>query len=254
MRAIYEPKGAAREYAPLAVNLYSGCSHGCTYCYAPSCLRRSREDFTRVSVRSGIMKDLAKDSRALAGDPRPVLLSFTSDPYQKAERSERVTSQAIGIMADSRLTVRLLTKNPGLALELDRDLLARANVEFGSTVLFVDDAKRARWEPHAPSIDSRIAALRLAHDLGLRTWVSLEPVIDPAEALRLIEEIHPCVDVWKIGRWNHDKRAEALDWPLFASDVLTLLEALKARYYIKDGLWRSAGDHVRATFCKERLQ
>ena len=26
---IYEPRGRAREYSPLAVNLYRGCSHGC---------------------------------------------------------------------------------------------------------------------------------------------------------------------------------------------------------------------------------
>ena len=33
---IYEPSGRAREYAPLALNLYNGCPHGCTYCYAPA--------------------------------------------------------------------------------------------------------------------------------------------------------------------------------------------------------------------------
>jgi DNA repair photolyase len=33
---IYEPKGKAGEYAPLALNLYAGCSHGCTYCFAPT--------------------------------------------------------------------------------------------------------------------------------------------------------------------------------------------------------------------------
>ena len=36
MNAIYEPKGRAGEYAQLAVNLWRGCPHGCTYpCYAP---------------------------------------------------------------------------------------------------------------------------------------------------------------------------------------------------------------------------
>jgi hypothetical protein len=39
MKIIYEPRGAAREYSPLAANLYRGCIHGCKYCYAPACLR-----------------------------------------------------------------------------------------------------------------------------------------------------------------------------------------------------------------------
>ena len=32
MSAIYEPKGAAREYSPLALNYIRGCDHGCIYC------------------------------------------------------------------------------------------------------------------------------------------------------------------------------------------------------------------------------
>lgn len=31
---IYEPRGAAREYAELALNVYEGCTHQCAYCYA----------------------------------------------------------------------------------------------------------------------------------------------------------------------------------------------------------------------------
>ena len=34
MSVIYEPKGKAREYSPLALNLYLECQHGCKYCYA----------------------------------------------------------------------------------------------------------------------------------------------------------------------------------------------------------------------------
>ena len=30
---IYQPQGVAGEYAKWAINLYHGCSNGCTYCY-----------------------------------------------------------------------------------------------------------------------------------------------------------------------------------------------------------------------------
>ena len=30
---IYQPQGAAGEYAKWAINLYHGCYNGCTYCY-----------------------------------------------------------------------------------------------------------------------------------------------------------------------------------------------------------------------------
>ena len=244
MNVIYEPRGAAREYSPLAVNLYSGCSHGCTYCYVPGCLRRTRQEFAEVSPRAGVLRALEKDARGLSGDERPILLSFTSDPYQELERSARLTQRALDIMLGYQLRVRLLTKNPALALELDADLLGAGKVEFGTTILFVDDAKRALWEPFAPTTESRMKALEAAHEMGLKTWVSLEPVIDPAEALCVIERLTNSVDVWKVGRWNHDARANAIDWASFTEAALELLTKVGARYYIKDELWRSAGAAV----------
>ena len=42
MDIIYAPKGKAREYANLAFDIYTGCTHCCRYCYAK---HYSREDF-----------------------------------------------------------------------------------------------------------------------------------------------------------------------------------------------------------------
>ena len=39
-RPIYAPRTRAREYCDLAVNIYTGCSHGCTYCYARAMAKR----------------------------------------------------------------------------------------------------------------------------------------------------------------------------------------------------------------------
>jgi len=254
MKAIYEPRGAAREYAPLAVNLYSGCSHGCTYCYAPGCLRMSPEGFGKPRPREGILEALDRDSKRLAGSPGPVLLCFTCDPYQELEREHRLARRALEILLGDGWVVRLLTKNPEMALDLDRDLIwsdintglfsCVAGVEFGTTILFTDEAKREQWEPGAPSIASRIRALIRAREMGLHTWVSLEPVIDPEEALKVVVDLAEFVDVWKVGRWNHDRRANEIDWPGFTRRALDLLIQQGARYYIKDELWRSAGDAV----------
>ena len=48
---IYKPSGAALEYGDLALNIYTGCNHGCYYCFAPNVLHKTREAFAKVEPR-----------------------------------------------------------------------------------------------------------------------------------------------------------------------------------------------------------
>ena len=84
MSIIYEPSGRAREYSQSAANLYKGCGHGCIYCYAPDAIRMDRADFyANPSARRNVLRELEKDCVRLEGkETRPILLSFSSDPYQ----------------------------------------------------------------------------------------------------------------------------------------------------------------------------
>jgi len=238
---IYEPRGAAREYAPLAANPYRGCIHGCTYCYGPGVLRVSAEEFARPTARAGFIASLERDIRRLRPGDGPVLLAFTCDPYQELEATERLTRQSVMRLVDAGIHVRILTKAPMFAVVNDLDLLRNPLVEFGTTMAFTDDDLARQWEPGAESLSSRRAAIAQAHNEGVRTWVSVEPVIDPGQALALIRLMAPWVGVWKVGRWNHDKRADALDWNDFLAKALKVLNERNARYYIKNELWRSAG-------------
>lgn len=49
---------------------------------------------------------------------------------------------------------------------------------FLFTIGTVDDKNREFWEPHAPSIPERVECLKLAHELGFKTSVISEPLLD----------------------------------------------------------------------------
>jgi len=256
MDVIYEPKGAAGEYSPLAANLYRGCTCGCRYCYAPATVRMSREAFARPAPRKDVLKALEKDAGKFAGTALPVLLSFTSDPYQPLEFEPGpggLTRRAIEILDAASIPVKILTKRPLAALDRDANVFLAAGVDFGVSLVWTAESDRKHWEPGAESVADRIVALRLAHGWRLKTWVSLEPVIDPAQAIGVVMATAAFVDCFKVGKLNHDRRRESqIDWREFLFQILRELTDCGAGYRIKDSLWTHADREIRDRWPKEK--
>lgn len=260
MSLIYEPKGRAREYAPLAANLYSGCTHACRYCYVSGYLarlqglersddieRKRQEHHSAVVPKVEVLKQLRREVQSLRGDPRPVLMSFTCDPYSPAEEQYRLTHQALRILADNGLAAVVLTKG-GMRAAPDFGLMASTGATFASTVVFVSEHLREQYEPGAASLESRRQALEEAHRQGIPTWLSLEPVIEPEEALAVVVELQHCVDQVKVGKVNDCPELEKrVDWPKFTADVCSLLAAIGKPYLIKDSLERWIPEGFRAS-------
>ena len=148
MNAIYEPKGRALEYSPLACNLYLGCEHGCRYCYAPGCMRKTMEQWhSVVEAREGILSAFEKDCRAMAknrinDENHRVLFCFLSDPYQPIEGKLHLTRQAIEKAKSWLVKVSVLTKGKYSLVSQDFDLMREADVHLGVTLSFVNDRKR----------------------------------------------------------------------------------------------------------------
>jgi DNA repair photolyase len=240
MNIVYEPRGRAKEYSDLACNLYMGCSHGCKYCFAPACMRKTSAVWhSNIYPRKNALLSLEKDAALLnkRNDQRAVLFCFLSDPYQPLEKKEKLTHQALKIMRQYQIKSKILTKGCCELIEADLPLMKEAGTEFGITICFTDDSSRQNWEPEAAPISDRFEILKKAHAAGIYTWVSLEPVIDPQQALEVIRQGAPYVDKWKIGKLNHMKDEESkVDWLTFREEAESLLTSLNADYYIKDDL------------------
>lgn len=234
---IYEPKGAAAEYSHLAINLFQGCQFACKYCYAPAIARQRLDQWSKnPTPKKNILARIEAEAKKMKGDPRKILLCYTSDPYQN-EEAAALTRDTLLILEKYKMTATVLTK-AGMRAVQDFDILARNGWEFGTTLSISCKQTKREWEPGAASIRSRCEAIARANMENIKTWVSMEPVIDPQQALNVIDRMKYCVDFWKIGKMNH--RKIDIDWKKFHDDAVTLLDSLGAKYYIKKELAEAA--------------
>ena len=207
-KAIYTPKGAAREYGRIGCNFYKGCPHGCTYCYlrrgAPSkqlggnvaVLKKSLKNEVHAAQR--FVREL--DRWLVPCQKHGIFLSFTTDPMIPETRSLTLTAILEAVSRD--VQVRILTKDATfvddecefMAWMENISLTARDLVHFGFTLTGRDD-----MEPHASTNYDRIMAMRRMYAMGFPTFASIEPVIDWRSSMMAVRISLDCCEHYKVG-------------------------------------------------------
>lgn len=226
MKPIYEPKGAAKEYGDLALNIYTGCPHRCFYCFAPSVLRRDREKFhSDVRPRENIVEETRKQLEREGITGKLIHLCFTCDPYPTGYDTW-ITREIIKLLKTYGNHVQILTKGSGTR---DFDLLDE-NDWYGITV----SEGEQKAEPGAKMTARRLIDLVTAHENGIRTWVSFEPVLNAEKVLETIRYFGRYMDKVKIGKLNY--HPSDIDWKKFGNDAEALCQDMGLNYYIKDSL------------------
>ena len=237
MTPIYKPKGAAKEYGDYAINIYTGCPHRCYYCFAPNVLHRDREAFhSHVEPRAGIVEAVAKQLATGKIKGQLIHLCFTCDPYPRGYDST-ATREIIKLIKASGNHVQILTKGGSLA-KRDFDLLG-ANDWFGVTITgdFFNDQHS---EPNAAPWFRSLETVRIAHDRGIKTWVSCEPVLDAHNILALISGNWP-IDRFKVGKLNY--HPSDIKWAEFGKAAEALCIQYGRDYLIKDSLRAEMNKH-----------
>lgn len=238
-KIIYAPRGQAGEYAPLATNPYRGCGNGCAYCYVPGVLHMTRPEFDAGAVpRGDFMDHLLDDAKhyQAAGITEQVMLSFTTDPYHPGETM--LTRQVLCTLQLHGMGFCTLTKGGSRALR-DIDLFRPGRDAFASTLTSLDDEFSLKWERNAALPGDRIETLRVFHDRGIFTWVSLEPTLDVEASIALVRETHDFVDLYKVGRANYVPTiTKVVDWEAYTHRMIDELARVNAAHYIKKDLQR----------------
>jgi len=248
----YIPKGPVGEYAGVGCNMIVGCTHGCRYCYGPASTWRTRDDYARPYIRRDILSKVERAAKRFdpgPDRPRIVFLSFVSDVFQPLAIKSGITAKTIAILHKYDISVRLLTKAGLSAVEPFLADLWPSD-EVGVTLTLNNNEDSALWEPNAPLFTDRIALVGAAHDRGITTWASFEPILFPDQSLALLRAARPYLDRAAFGLLSHENRLpdelrarlpSDVNWLDAVSRIYELCHEYGVRCYFKASLREAVG-------------
>ncbi|HDD43168.1 MAG TPA: radical SAM protein [Nitrososphaeria archaeon] len=154
----------------LSFDPYTGCEHGCLYCYASSYIK----DFRRCRPKRNLLKLVRRDLAVL---PRNALISMSnsSDPYPPMESRLKLTRSCLREFLGRDLRILIITKSDLVVRDLDLISELRAAVTITITTLDEDLAKRL--EPRAPTPSKRLDAVEKLSSEGIPVGVRVDPII-----------------------------------------------------------------------------
>lgn len=222
------------QYAALSdfhLNPAVGCIYGCRHCFIPALYSKSQANvFATVGVVDGeaehgdyfiirpkeehaLLKSLERaEERAWDQFSRPgvVLLSSTTDPYQKLPqrladtfpRTQEVFDDIIErllilLLYKTGLRMRILTRSPYARRHFEFFREFGDRLQFGMSIPTLHEALSHIYEPGAASPEERLKIMRAAKKAGLRCFVSMSPTYpecdehDFRRTLAAITELNP---------------------------------------------------------------
>lgn len=241
MSIIYTPKGKAREYSPYAANLYTGCNHGCKYCYAPGISRKQRDEYQTVTPRRNVIRDFEKDCEKMRGLHSQVLFCFMTDPYNEQESTKKITKLCLMSALRNNIPISILTKSNLVLRDIDLFKRFKGNINVGVTMTMDNVKDSIEWEPNAALPEERINILKTLKNNGISTWASFEPVINIQQSLNMLKRSLKYVDLYKIGKINNYMGIDkGMDWSSFLSDSVKMLRENGKNIYVKHDLRKFA--------------
>lgn len=159
-----------------SLNPYTGCGHGCIYCYAPATLRYGGPELwgTFVTAKANIPAVLERELRKM---PRGIVgISTVTDPYQPAESRLKLTRSCLEVLQAKQFPICIQTKSSLVVRDIDliRDFRER---EVGLTVTTLNDEVSAIIEPGASPPRDRLDTLKRLTDTGIPTWAFVGPLV-----------------------------------------------------------------------------
>ena len=194
--------GFMNEY-DFTLNPYSGCSFGCTYCYAAFFSRNTQDrdswgEWVQVKLNAVSLLEKRLKRKPDFIDGKTIYMSSVTDPYQPIERKMRLTRRLLGLMAgqasesdagqlslipetpNPKPKLVIQTRSPDVVEDCDLFLKIEENggrVRVNMTVTTDDEDVRRTFEPYCPSNTARLRAISKVQDAGVDTCITMTPLL-----------------------------------------------------------------------------
>lgn len=202
------PEFAKKKLAEFAVNVGLRCGHDCTYCSSRATLRchQGFKDLGEKPFSTGYSivdpttpERVAKDAKRLP-ERGLVQLCTTVDAWAPEAQDHDLGRRCLeAILAQPGWKVRILTKNAAVVKDFDLIAQHRDRVIVGLSLTGTPNREAVLQviEPYASPISERLAALKQAHKMGLRTYGMLCPLLpgiadDPEQIDWLVKFVKDC--------------------------------------------------------------
>lgn len=207
-----------REWAVAEINCCIGCPHDCRYCYArTAALKKGLISSVEHWSQSRIIDQAVNDKhRQYQGQVMfPTAHDIVEDNL--AASIEVITHL---LAADNKV---LIVSKPSVSCIYricERFCPQRQRILFRFTITARDASILSFWEPGAPDYLNRLDSLKLAHQRGFETSVSVEPILDITDLQEMIAELEPFVthSIW-IGKMNRIEERVVIDSDEVAEEV-----------------------------------
>ena len=167
-----------------SINPYRGCEHGCIYCFA----RPTHEylglsaglDFeTKIFVKEDAPELLREELNAKSWQPKTIAISGVTDPYQPVERRLELTRRCLGVLAEFRNPVAIITKSQLVARDADHlsELAAFDAARVFVSITTLDPKLANTMEPRASTPELRLDAIARLSAAGVPVGVMVAPVV-----------------------------------------------------------------------------
>ena len=186
-----------KEWAEFNVNFSKGCSNNCKYCYAKRMAKRFGWKLSWDEMEN-------KEEMAEKGFTKREGVIMSPSSHDITESNVDLAIKVFKHILEAGNDLLIVSKpKESLIKKICEEITPwKEQVLFRFTIGTIDDKIREFWEPGAPSIQDRIAALTYAFEHGWETSVSIEPYLD-RNVIELIKKLEPFVtDYLWVGPMN----------------------------------------------------